>query len=355
MRPKGGTHFAKYLQNRISIRRNEMKKIFIISLTSIILSFPVLAQEKKTEAKKYSTSIAINSDSFFGLTPIATVGVPLTDNIDLTGYAIFWSGIGNSHAFGHWTEFGGGVNITALDGALKVNPQLGILNGTLLSRGNLGAGGGPMFMEGIVPNATLFFEKAGFELEFYGGYYLGTRAASGTSTTNSGVSRFAMVDPDVALLASSSEGAAALGSARLQANQFPNRNARNNYTHFWAFPGYKVTEWLSAGVHWEELRFRPSGGDGDYDSTVYSWRGLYTTIKAGSGSLRIAFGDSSSNEPSGITGTQLRNDVSTIRTANSSLSNEQAVNLALTNWLNANRPNNAMNGTYYRVTYTHQF
>lgn len=331
-----------------------MKKYLIVGV--FLASLGLWAQETKKEEKKYTTSLTINSDSFFGLTPIAAVGIPITNNVELTGYAIFWSGIGNSHAFGHWTEFGGGAKIKALDGALVINPQLGILNGTLLSRGNLGTGGGgPMFMEGIVPNVTLFFEKSRFELEFYGGYYLGTRAATGARTTNSGITNHAVIDPDVAAIASTTEGAAILNGAGLRASNFPNRNARNNYTHFWAFPGYQIAEWLSAGLHWEELRFRPSGGDGDYDSTLYSWKGVYATLKAGTGSLRIAFGDSSANETSGITGTQLRNDVAALRSASPSLTTEQAISQAVTNWYNADRPNNSMNGTYYRVTYTLSF
>jgi hypothetical protein len=186
------------------------KRILAVLMSCLMFSLPVLAQDEKKEDKKYTTALTINSDAFFGLTPIATVGIPIGKNVALTGYAIFWSGIGNSHVFGHWTEFGGGANFTLMDGALNINPQLGILNGTLLSRGNAGGAGGPMFNEGIVPNITLFFEKSGFELELYAGYYMGTRAASGAKTNNAGITEHTYADRDIALASSLPEVSSAL-------------------------------------------------------------------------------------------------------------------------------------------------
>jgi hypothetical protein len=337
-----------------------MKKILIIGLYfSIILSlFSQEADSAKKEDKKYSATFSVNSDAFFGLTPVATLGIPLNETVSVTAYSIFWSGIGNgvSPSFGHWTEFGGGLNFSLMDGALNLNPQIGILNGTLLSRGGLSSGSGnAMFNEGIVPNFILLYDKSNIEVELYGGYYLGTRANSGAVSTPLGVTEHYYIDPTIANIAATTEGSQALTNAGLKASYFGNRDARNNYTHFWAFPGYKINEWLSSGLHWEELRYRPSGGDGDFDRTLYKWTGLYVKFKAGNGSLRFAFGNSITNNEGldTLTGTSLRDKVAKLRTSGSS--NEAALNTAVTEWLTTTQKASAMQGTYYRVTYTQEF
>lgn len=324
-----------------------MKKILTTAIVALLISSPAFAQEKEEDPGYYG-SITINSDSFFGLTPIAAVGIPLTDTIDLTGYAIFWSGIGNgTGSFGHWTEFGGGVNFNLMDGALSINPQLGVLNGSLLSRGAFGSGtGNAMFGEGYVPNIVILFEQGGFELELYGGYYMGARTQTGAKTTPLGVTEHGAVDPAIATISATSEGAAALSQLGLKKEFFPNDNYNLNYTHFWAFPGYQFTDWLSAGAHWEELRVKPTGGQFDYNSTVYSWTGLYVTLKAGKGSLRVAGGMSRTNTSSGP-GTAA---IVAGLTADQA-TRDKAVETYLTT---ATAPGD-MAGTYYRVTYTQEF
>jgi hypothetical protein len=303
------------------------------------LSMPVLAQGSDSGKEKpgYSTTLTINSDAFFGLTPIASIAVPLTNEISFTGYAIFWSGIGNNSLFGHWTEFGGGVNFELLDGDLNINPQIGILNGNLLSRG---AGTAPTFAEGVVPNITVFYENSGFELEFYYGYYYGTKTNSGAATSPAGNTTFTEVDPTIALFAATPEGSQALEVLSLQAANFPNRSVRNNYTHFWLFPGYQFTEWFSAGLHLEELKARPSGGADDSDFIFYNWRGVYVKFNAGPGTLRFAFGNSSASNP-GPSNAQLL----------SFASDPSAALAYATTPVQAN----PMDGTYYRVTYSLTF
>lgn len=314
-----------------------MKKLLSIAAVVTFLSAPVFAQDKQEDPGYYG-SLTINSDSFFGLTPVAAIGVPIADGIDVTGYAIFWSGIGNNSAFGHWTEFGGGVNFSLLDGALNINPQLGILNGNLLSRGG---GSAPIMGEGIVPNITILFEQSGFELEFYYGYYMGRKGDSGATTSNAGVTTHKQVDPDIALLNSVPGTSQALGVLGLRADMFGNKNSFNNYTHVWVFPGYQLTDWLSLGLHYEELQARPSGGINDENEVLYKWQGAYVTMKAGKGSLRVAAGDSSATVrgPNGQVLAALANGTDAQRTA----------------FLAAPRASSAMNGTYYRVTYTQEF
>jgi hypothetical protein len=351
-----GTEVALHYITTFNKERCMMKKILSIATVALFLSAPVFAQEKQEDPGYYG-SLTINSDSFFGLTPIAAVGVPLTDNIAITGYAIFWSGIPNSAiggtgGFGHWTEFGGGVNFSLMDGALNINPQLGILNGTLLSRG----GGQAAFNEGMVPNVVVLFEQGGFELELYGGHYIGTKTQTNAKTTPLGVTTHSLVDPDIALLSSVPAGSEALGALQLQAAMFPNKNANYNYTHYWAFPGYQFTDWFSAGGHLEELRFRPTGGGFDEDSTLYSWRGIYLKMKAGKGSLRVAFGDSTATVTSGPSTESLVNAALKGKTVGTTtLTGENAVRAEITSFLTTPRSNGALNGTYYRVTYTQEF
>ncbi len=317
-----------------------MKKLFLIAAVAVTLisgSGTVFAQGSDSKEPSYYGSITVNSDAFFGLTPIAAVGVPLTDSIDLTGYAIFWSGIGNNSLFGHWTEFGGGVNFSLMEGALNVNPQIGILNGNLLSRGG---GSAPIFAEGVVPNLTVFFEQFGFEMEFYYGYYIGTKADTGAKTTPAGVTFHKSIDPSIALLASIPEGSQALGALGLDKGMFPNKNARNNFTHFWFFPGYQITDWLSIGLHFEELQSRPSGGAFDSNSVLYKWQGAYITFKAGKGTLRVAGGNSSAT----VAGPDASQILEFLADGQSYI-----------DYLATPESPNAMNGTYYRVTYTQEF
>lgn len=311
------------------------KLLTFMLLVSLFISM-ASAQDKQQDSGA-SASLTINSDAFFGLTPIANIGIPLTKDITFTGYAIFWSGIGNNSLFGHWTEFGGGANFSLLGGALNINPQIGILNGNLLSRGG---GTNPSFNEGVVPNITFLFEKSKFELEFYYGYYVGTKTNLKAKTTPTGVTTFDLVDPNIAFLSLVPEFSEALKGLGLDPSYFPNRNARNNYTHVWLFPGFQFTDWFSAGIHFEELKARPSGGAADRDFVFYKWQGIYLKFKAGKGTLRVAFGDSSATTlgPSSLQLAKI-------------LTDEQAA----LEYANTPEASNPMDGTYYRVTYTASF
>lgn len=127
---------------------------------------------------------------------------------------------------------------------------------------------------------------------------------------------------------------------------FPNKNSNLNYTHFWAFPGYQIVEWLSAGLHWEELRVRPSGGNGDDDQTVYKWTGAYIKFKAGSGSLRFSAGDSVANV-AGPSNSQVIGFINNPSTFFGTATTP--------GYLNTPQQAGDMNGTYYRITYSQTF
>jgi len=166
-------------------------------------SMQVNAQE---EEDKFSMNVSLNSDLFFGFYPFFGGSYAVNDNLDFTFYGILWSG-GTGGLWGNWTEFGVGVGFPVGD-ALYVNPQIGLLNGSLTS-----GLGDPNLAEGIVPNLTVGLGQGKLEGELYAGYYLG----------------FELDDPVDA--------------------------ATNNYLHWWLSSGYQIAEFISIGAHFEQLRY----------------------------------------------------------------------------------------------------
>jgi len=228
----------------------------LLALTLALAGEAAADDASKTEAPApaktwYSTSL--NQDIFFGFTPTAQVGIGLTDTIDLTGYAVFWTipafGAGGSGQ-NLWTEFGAGVNVKALGGKLALNPQLGLLSGNLLS-GTGGTGRKGLVGEGIVPNLTVNYNDDSLEAQFYGGYYIGTRTA---------------------------------------------RDSKNNdFLHYWSFAGAKITPAFSVGAYWEHLlQTRGAGVEGA--DGVYAWFGPYVQFKHGDAFLRFAGGVDVAND-----------------------------------------------------------
>ncbi|MFL0672046.1 MAG: DUF6733 family protein [Erythrobacter sp.] len=201
-------------------------------------------------AEKFT--VVLNQDSFFGFYPTFACLIPVSEKVDLAFYGILWTTSDFSSATGLgsdlWTEFGIGANFHAADGKLMIKPQIGITNGALLSRGNLGNGpagttttlnGGNVF-DGIVPSLTMNYSDDKLEAEFYGGYYAALRNRS------------------------SNVGAL-------------------DFLHTWINAGYKFTSNFSAGAHFEVLANTrvdlPRAGA----SNVYQWYGPYVqfTLKNG--------------------------------------------------------------------------
>ena len=182
-------------------------KVGFFGLSSLFVS----AQTEGDE-KSMSFSVNLNSDLFFGFYPSFGGSYSLSDKVDFTTYGILWSGGSLGAAVGNWTEFGLGVNIKPSDG-LSINPQIGLLNGSLLS--NLGPS---VVADGIVPNITIREGIGMTEGEFYLGYYKGFKHES---------------------------------------------KFTNNYLHWWINGGYKLAKFMSLGFHFEQLRFL-----GDLDESV---------------------------------------------------------------------------------------
>lgn len=195
----------------------------------------------------FAASLGFNQDTFFGNYTTLFAGYAINERVDITFYSILWHTdffsqgtlAGGIDGTGLWTEFGGGLNFKAMDGALNINPQIGILNGALLT-----AGGEPKVFDGVVPNLTVSYGDTFLESEFYMGYYVGARnAAAG----------------------------------------FEN----NDYLHWWYNVGIKPwgdnDDWksiLSTGIHYEMLRQTEGGlAGGAFDAVnLYSWVGPYFQV-----------------------------------------------------------------------------
>lgn len=137
-------------------------------------SFNFKAQNE--ESGSLDMKASLNSDIFFGYEPFFAGSKSLNDNMDFTFYGILWSR-GTGAAWGNWTEFGVGMGMPISE-SIYINPQIGLLNGSLTS--GLGT---PTVGEGIVPNLTATFGNDKIEAEFYGGYYYGLDQGN-TNTNN---------------------------------------------------------------------------------------------------------------------------------------------------------------------------
>jgi hypothetical protein len=116
-----------------------------------------------------------------------------------------------------------------MDGAFIVNPQIGVLNGALLSGSNRAQA-----FEGVVPTLTINHNAKYTEGQLYFGYYLATSAPR-----------------------------------------------TNDFVHWWINGGFKPfadrCDWLkimSFGAHFEQL-YQTRNANGP-TSTIYSWVGPYT-------------------------------------------------------------------------------
>lgn len=223
--------------------------LFVCSYAVMTFTQPLAAQAQ--DPPKATYRIAMNQDSFFGFYPTVYGAFRINDKIDATAYGIFWTtpSFGTGGGGGLWTEAGGGVNLKTFDGKWTFTPQLGILNGKLLSNGSF-----PMAFEGIVPNITSNVNTDRFEGEFYMGRYTSLRSGRVSGPNNT------------------------LVPAGVQ----------NNFLHWWINGGVKASKNFSVGVHYESLGSNPSAGP---SSSVYRWLGPYVQANMSDGfSLRFSAG-----------------------------------------------------------------
>ena len=218
-----------------------------VTITTAAIAAAAAAQDAPTERDE-RFSVVLNQDAFFGFYPTFNGLIPVSDNVDLSFYGILWTtdafatstpGVGAAPATLNigadlWTEFGIGANFLLNDGKLQIKPQVGLTNGSLLSRGVRAADGTPTgtggnFADGIVPSLTVNYSDDSFEAEYYGGYYAALR----------------------------------------------NRNEVGSldFLHTWINAGYKFTGNFSAGAHYELLSNTRTQGGGT--AVVYQWVGPY--------------------------------------------------------------------------------
>jgi hypothetical protein len=229
------------------VKRTWLSLASLCALTTFLQ--PLAAQSPAQPKANYR--IAMNQDSFFGFYPTVYGAFRLNNRLDATAYGIFWTtpSFGTGGGGGLWTEAGGGVNIKTFDGKWTFTPQLGILNGKLLSNGSF-----PMAFEGIVPNITSNVNTKRAEGEFYMGRYTALRT----------------------------------GRVPGANNQLVPAGSQNNFLHWWINGGVKVSSAFSVGMHYESLGSNPSRGP---SSSVYRWLGPYVQANLTSGfSLRFTAG-----------------------------------------------------------------
>lgn len=197
------------------------------------------------DLQKFHGGVTLKQDAFFGFQTILDASYEIADDIDFTFYSWLWTNpnFGRSSVVGDdvtaggsglWTEFGIGLNFRFLDDALSINPNVGMLNGTLLSSRVIGkdirAG------DGVVPNLVINYDDDYFTANIYGAYYLATRGP----------------------------------------------RARD-FVHNWISVGVKpalfdmggVLPINSVGVHWEHLWAAVNRIDKASEGVVYNWVGPY--------------------------------------------------------------------------------
>ncbi|KEO73344.1 DUF6733 family protein [Anditalea andensis] len=225
------------------------KKTFWLSILVLVLgAVPSWAQDDD----RFSFDVTLNSDQFFGFYPFVTGSYRLSDEVDFTFYGILWSGGrggvqgDGGGGWGNWTEFGIGVGFNPAPG-LSISPQIGILGGNLLSSGSTGPS---VLGDGIVPNLTIGLDQAVVEGEIYAGFYAPLRDMTTVPTQTT-----------------------------------------LSFLHYWANFGFKATNFLSFGAHYEHLI--NTGGSNISESTdTYQWLGPYIqfTKPTGGPFARFSFG-----------------------------------------------------------------
>ncbi len=198
---------------------------------------------------KFHGGVILKQDTFFGFQTIVDAGYEIADNIDFTFYSWLWTNPNfgqssvvsgpagdsvNSGGRGLWTEFGIGLNFRFLNDTLSINPNIGMLNGALLSSEVVGkdirAG------EGVVPNLVVNYDDDYFTANLYVAYYMATRGP----------------------------------------------RARD-FLHNWINVGVKpalfdlggILPINSVGIHWEHLWAAKNRIDSSLEGAVYNWVGPY--------------------------------------------------------------------------------
>ncbi|GHB33526.1 DUF6733 family protein [Mongoliitalea lutea] len=201
---------------------------------------PLHAQEED----RFSMDVQLISDQFWGFYPYFIGSYSLNNKLDFTFYGVMWSA-GEGGAWGNWTEFGVGLSFEAAKG-IYITPQIGLLGGSLLSKGADGVG---ILGDGIAPNLAITLKKKKTEGEATIWYYAPLR------------------------------------------NEAPVGGTTLNYLHYLAYYGFKASEFFSFGAHYEKL-INTGGSNITAPSTELEWLGPYIQFKnpKGGAFVRFTFG-----------------------------------------------------------------
>lgn len=212
--------------------------------------------------RRFAGTVAMNQDAFWGFYGTALGAYAINERVDVTFYSTLWTSPALQSStsgleiddpfepFGAWTEFGAGLNFKRMGGALNINPQIGMVNGSLLSRSVFGvAENEPRVWDGIVPSLTVNYDDGATEFENYLAYYGATRGVS--------------------------------------------QQDRIDLFHWWVNGG--VRPWagecgwrslVSTGLHYELLRETRQ-----FNTNIYSWLGPYVQVALPNGlTMRYAAG-----------------------------------------------------------------
>jgi hypothetical protein len=213
--------------------------LLLCFLTSALQS--AMAQ---TEEDKFSMDIELISDQFWGFYPYFKGSYAINSKLDFTFYGVMWAA-GEGSAWGNWTEFGVGMGFEPAKG-IRITPQIGILGGSLLSKGAEGAG---ILGDGIAPNVTISLKKRKTEGEVALWYYAPLR------------------------------------------NEAPMGGTTLSYLHYLANYGFKASDFFSFGAHYEHL-INTGGSNIEAPATELQWLGTYIQFKKPTGGpfVRFTFG-----------------------------------------------------------------
>lgn len=140
---------------------------------TIFLALFFLVNLRAEEAPTTTFSVSVGQDPVFGFYPSFNGSISIGENSQFTAYGIFWTADalgGNLGGLNLLTEFGAGINFTLMDGALNINPSLGMAHGNYQSGGGL-----PVLVDNIVPSLGVYYAKGSFNGSFFAVYWKGLR------------------------------------------------------------------------------------------------------------------------------------------------------------------------------------
>lgn len=205
--------------------------VLLVPTIAMALALPNRVNAQEAAKPAASFTVAVNQDNFFGFYPTFAGTYQVGKKVDFAFYGILWTipafGLGGGGQ-NLWTEFGVGARFRTSGDKLAIKPQLGVLNGSLLSGGT--EDGGPAAFDGVVPSLTVNYADEKFEGEWYSGYYVATRRPEGNTTLD--------------------------------------------FLHFWGNAGVKFAKIASVGAHYEQLRNTRNSATGEATNN-YQWLGGY--------------------------------------------------------------------------------